>query len=328
MADKKCAIFILTQNTPERRVYLKTTLYFLFKHFNADYKYPVHIFHEGDYTDEAQREILLSIRSSCRSIVTFRALDPEDFQFPDFIDVQKVKDVVATKVTPYWRNEQYRKMCRWWVVHMPKYAAPYEYVMRVDDDSIIEEPVPDLFDWVRQKDLVYASNLLHIDCGLCCYGMKDFFESKFPDKKETINKLFIDQELPARAHQLHPFRAMLSISQQDNLPDVSDKFVLPAPLMYYNNFFITKTEFWHRPNVKKLIEDIDRTGNIFYIRWGDAPLQTLIAMLVAGPNAVSRCVFRYSKRMQREAFRGDDGNFHCYLPTVYTETTCITEKKA
>jgi hypothetical protein len=31
----KAAIFILTQNTTERKVYLKTSLYFLFKNFNA-----------------------------------------------------------------------------------------------------------------------------------------------------------------------------------------------------------------------------------------------------------------------------------------------------
>ena len=35
------AILILTQNTIERKVYLKTSLYFLFKNFNHIYKYPI-----------------------------------------------------------------------------------------------------------------------------------------------------------------------------------------------------------------------------------------------------------------------------------------------
>jgi hypothetical protein len=321
------AVFILTQNTDARKVYLKTTLYFFFKHFNAECRYPVFIFHEGDFTPLDQREILLSIRASCRSLVTFRAVDQGDFEYPSFIDEQKVKDVVAAKVTPYWRSEQYRKMCRWWLLHMPRYAKPFDYVMRLDDDSIIEEPIPDLFDWMHKKDLVYASNLLHIDCALCCYGMKEFFLSQFPDKTDSINKLFVEQEIPTRTFELAQFRALLSITQQKALPDIGENFKLSAPLMYYNNFFITKTEFWHRPEVQQLIRDIDETGNIFYIRWGDAPLQTLVAMLLGGADSVSRCVFRYSKRMQREAFRGDDGEFQCYLPTTYTETTCITDKK-
>jgi hypothetical protein len=47
--QNKCGIFILTQNTVERKVYLKTSLYFLFRNFNAKYKYPIIILHEGDY---------------------------------------------------------------------------------------------------------------------------------------------------------------------------------------------------------------------------------------------------------------------------------------
>ena len=38
-------------------------------------------------------------------------------------------------------------------------------VLVLDDDSFIEEQIPDLFDWMDKKKLVYASNLLHLDCG-------------------------------------------------------------------------------------------------------------------------------------------------------------------
>lgn len=320
------AVFILTQNTEVRRVYLKTSLYFLFKHFNGEPKYPVVIFHQGDYDSEAQRDILLSVRSSCRSCVSFRALDKEDFEYPSFIDQNKAKRCVATKVTPYWRGESYRKMCRWWLVHVQKYAVGYKYIMRIDDDSIIEEPIPDLFTWMHEKELVYASNIMHLDCSLCCYGMKEFFEKQFPDKLEIIEKLFVKQEFPTRNAQVSSFRSLLSITQ-DPLPEVSETMTVHAPLMYYNNFFITKTDFWQREDVRKVIRDIDENGSIFYIRWGDAPIQTLICMLMAGQRAVSRAVFKYSKRMQREAFLGDDLQYHCYLPSTYTETTCIMDKK-
>ena len=160
------AIFYLTQNTDVRRTHLKTSLYFLFRHGNATHKYPVVIFHEGDYDAKAQRDILMSVRESCRSLVTFRALDKGDFEVPSHIDKDKMMRCIATRATPYWRNEKYRMMCRWWLVHFPRYAAGYDYVMRLDDDSIIEEPVPDLFAWAANKELVYASNLLHVDCGI------------------------------------------------------------------------------------------------------------------------------------------------------------------
>ena len=209
---------------------------------------------------------------------------------------------------------------------MPKYAAGYDYVMRIDDDAIIEEKLPDLFEWTHNKNLVYASNIIHIDCGLCCYGMKEFFLSKFPDKKETIDKMFIKQNVPSRAMQLTPFRSLLSITENTTEP-IGDSIEINAPIIYYNNFFITKSSFWQREDVKQLIDDIDKNGSIFYVRWGDAPLHTIITMLLGGSDATSRAIFKYSKRMQREAFYGDDKEYHSYIPANYNETSCITERK-
>jgi alpha 1,2-mannosyltransferase len=321
------AIFILSQNTDVRRTYLKTCLYFLFKNFNAEHKYPVIIFHEGDFDDKSQTEILMSIRQSCRSCVTFRALDADDFVLPAHIDKAKMDKCIATKPTPYWRNAKYRMMCRWWLVHMPKYAEGYDYVMRVDDDSFIEEPVPDLFKWTAEKKLVYASNLLHLDCGICCYGMKEFFDKLHPEKKKELSQMFMEQEVPSRAVSIHPFRTLLSITQDtEKLPEIGEKIKISMPIMYYNNFFITRTDFWKRKEVKKDIEAIDKNGSIFYFRWGDAPLQSILVMLHSKEGEVSRSIFKYSKRLQRESFWGDDNQYHCYFPLTYDKTSCITEE--
>lgn len=326
MSRVNAAIFYLTQNTDVRRTHLKTSLYFLFRHGNSKYKYPVVILHEGDYDTKAQRDVLMSVRSSCRSLVSFRALDKGDFEIPSHIDRDKMERSIATKATPYWRNDKYRMMCRWWIVHFPRYAAGYDYVMRLDDDSIIEEPIPDLFEWCAKKDLVYASNMLHVDCGICCYGMKDFFEKRYPQKKAELQEAFVAQDVPMRSVEFHPFRMLLSVTQ-DPLPVINDTMKLHMPIMWYNNFFITRPAFWLQPEVQKAIDDIDKNGSIFYFRWGDAPLQTLLVAMHADPSQFSRAVFRYSKRMQREAFLGDDGEYHSYMPGSYDHSSCIIEDK-
>ena len=319
------AVFILSQNTDVRRTYLKSTLYFLFRNFNAEHTYPVIIFHEGDFKPNDQTEIINGIRKASRHLVTFRALDSEDFKVPDHIDKDKLKRCIATNPAPYWRNEAYRNMCRWWLVHMHKYAAGYDYVMRIDDDSFIEEPIPDLFKWADEKKLVYASNLLHVDCGLCNYGMMEFFKKKFPTRGDDISKMFLSQQIPSRAVQVHPFRTLLSITQ-DVLPEINETITVHMPIIFYNNFFITKTSFWQRPDVKELINEIDMNGSIYYFRWGDAPLHTLIVQLMASPDEVSRSVFKYSKRLQRESFLGNTGVWHDYMPTDYTNSSCITDE--
>lgn len=321
------AIFILTQNTDVRRTYLKTCLYFLFKHFNAQFQYPVVIFHEGDYDAKAQREIIMSVRSSCRSLISFVALDADDFTLPDFVDKKKMEMCISAKPVPYWRNDKYRMMCRWWMVHMHKYAAGYDYVMRIDDDAIIEEPITrDLFAWMQDKGYTYTSNLVHIDCGICCYGMKEFFEQHFPDRKEEIRKMFVKQDIPLRSVQFQPLLTLLSITQpRVNEKELPDTMSLWMPIMYYNNFFITKTSFWRQKEVMDLVDKIDRDGSIFYYRWGDAPLQSIVAMLLSKPEEISRAIFKYSKRLQRESFLDDNGEFHSFMPDTYDKSSCVTE---
>jgi len=58
----RAAFVILTRATPERVVYLKSTLYFLFLRFNAKFRYPVRVLHEGDFDDRLQAEIRAGLR--------------------------------------------------------------------------------------------------------------------------------------------------------------------------------------------------------------------------------------------------------------------------
>jgi hypothetical protein len=327
MPKVNAAIFILTQNNEVRRTYLKTCLYFLFRHFNATHKYPVVIHHEGDYDANAQREIIMSVRQSCRHLVTFVALEPGDFQVPEFIDTDKMEKCIAVQPVPYWRSAKYRLMCRWWLTHFLKYAKGYDYVMRVDDDSIIEEPIEqDLFAWMESQNITYSSNLVHVDCGICNFGMKELLESLFPEKKPTIAGMFQKSTLPVNNAQFFKFRSLLSIMYGDTYK-LGQELDIWMPIMYYNNFFITKTSFWLREDVQKTIQAVDEHGGIFYYRWGDAPLQSLIAMLYCQPHEIKRAIFKYSKRLQREVFVDDNGTFHSYMPATYDKSSSITDEE-
>jgi len=316
------AIVILTQNTVERKIYLKTSLYFLFKNFNKNYKYPIIILHEGDYDDDAKKEIILGIRSDYRYLLSFCEIDKDDFTIPNNIDLERVSKIVSLKPVPYWRNLKYRMMCNFWMNHIYKYTKDYEYFMRLDDDSIIEEPIClDLFKHMYEKQLIYVSNFVHIDCGLCNYGMKDLFKTIFPDSKE-IDKLFISSKLPMKTDVFEKFNQILQLNKLE--PSQTD-INTDMPIMYYNNFFITKTDFWQRNDVKNVIQKINDHGGIFYYRYGDAPLQTLIVSLL-NPQGISRTSFKYSKRLQREVFKYGN-EMHSYMPKNYDDTSCIIKDK-
>jgi len=320
----KAAIYILTQNTPERKIYLKTCLYFLFKNFNSKYKYPVIILHEGDYDNNSKNEILLSIRGECKDIVKFQELDKNDFKVPEHINKLKMEKCINVKPVPYWRNDKYRIMCNFWIKHFFKYCKEYDYVMRIDDDSIIEEPITDdMFQIMKDKDLNYISNIVHIDCSICNYGMKDFFESIYPNKKEKIKELFMEHKLDNTSKYFNKFKEIYSIINEKEYNETTIEMAMP--LMYYNNFCITKPSLWNTKEIKNIINEIDKLGYIFYYRWGDAPLHTLI-MTLYDNKKLSKFSFKYSKRLQREAFKDDNGNLHCFMPSTYDNNSCISKK--
>jgi hypothetical protein len=319
-ALRSAAIFILTQNQPLRVASLKTTLYFLFRHFNAHpggARYPVILLHEGDFSASDQEAIRMGIRRNCRDSLQFEQLDASDFELPPHIDPERLRQSLQDPPVPYWRNDRYRMMCRWWLVHFPRYATRFDYVMRLDDDSFIEEPIADPFVWAAQNGASYVSNQIHLDCGICCLGLKSQFERLFPQRQADLDSLFAEQVV----HPADPLTERLRrLSATSGIPLPAEFLLrgrLPMPQIFYNNFFVTRSAFWQRPDVAGVIDQLDRTGGIFYFRWGDAPIQTLLVRLLCPANQVGRFDFRYSKRLQREAFIDGDGGVHSYAPDTY-----------
>tara|TARA_B110001450_G_scaffold7_1_gene27 strand:+ start:8151 stop:9125 length:975 start_codon:yes stop_codon:yes gene_type:complete len=319
------AILILTQNTIERKVYLKTTLYFFFKNFNNKYRYPIIILHEGDYKDRDKAEIITGIRGECKELIKFKEIDKKDFEIPDHIDKDKLNKSVNMQIVPYWRNKKYRSMCYFWIKHFPKYCENYDYIMRLDDDSIIEEPITtDLFKLLKDNNKVYMSNIIHVDCGICNFEMKELFKKILPNiDNEKLDKLFVKANITNKQPIYNKLKELYTIV--NNKDYENDSFTINMPIMYYNNFFITDINFWKKKEVLEIIDEIDKTGNIFYYRYGDAPLQTIIVSLLAS-DKITRTVFKYSKRLQRECFIDLNNNIHSYMPDDYNNSTCIIKK--
>tara|TARA_B000000477_G_scaffold124577_1_gene132809 strand:- start:2094 stop:3068 length:975 start_codon:yes stop_codon:yes gene_type:complete len=319
------AILILTQNTLERKIYLKTTLYFLFKNFNSIYKYPIIILHEKDYDEKSKEEIKNGVRGDYKNLIKFKEIDSSDFEIPTHIDKEKLIKCIECNPVPYWRNIRYRLMCYFWIKNFIKYVENYDYVMRIDDDSIIEEKIKnDLFEIIKSKDHIYMSNLIHVDCGICNYGMKELFETIHPDSNDKLKDMFVSTKLKDSDSTFYKFKKLYEIVENKSFDNNEIDIIMP--IMYYNNFFITNVNFWKREDVKEIINKIDNNGNIFYYRYGDAPLHTLIITLLEG-DKISRSIFKYSKRLQRECFIDNNNNIHSYMPKDYEHTSCITMKK-
>jgi hypothetical protein len=294
----RAAVVYLTQNIPARRRYLHTSLRLLFRSFNARCGYPVIVLHEGDFTEESIASVRRELPRDQGDLLHFHALESDDFLAP----VGVLEHVVATHriIVPDAPGLKYRTMCRWWIRHAAKYLGSFEYYMRLDDDSFIEETLDyDPFRVVRDAQVDYASNLVHIEHPLNALGLLEF-SVNFLGGGDRLQSLFLHGEVaqsvdPAR---LAAFLARIPLRLREFVPDGD----LSCPIMYYNNFHIARTSLWRNPVIAQYFAAVEESAGVYHFRWGDAPLQT-IALVAAERLKLGRLDFRYSKRYEREQGR-------------------------
>jgi hypothetical protein len=150
--------------------------------------------------------------------------------------------------------------------------------------------------------------------------MKDFFLKHYASEKDKINELFMDHTLNNNNEYFNKFKSLHKALNNEDYEGASIE--LNMPFMYYNNFNIINVDVWNKPEIQDIVNKIDEQGYIFYCRWGDAPLQTIILSLYDNTR-ITKVNFKYSKRLQREAFKDDEGKLHSFMPSDYDNNSCV-----
>ena len=87
---------------------------------------------------------------------------------------------------------------------------------------------------------------------------------------------------------------------------VRPKFQWPDNRIVWNNFEISDLAVWRSPEYRDYIEYIDRTGGIYYRRWGDAPIKTAAVTLFIPQERTYHfkdIAYKHGKRFRRPLFR-------------------------
>ena len=167
--------------------------------------------------------------------------------------------------SPYRRRGKwnYSQMIRFWfklIFELPQ-LQEYEYIMRLDDDSQLTDKWMNVFDEMRRKEAVYFANSLDVD-----------LEDQLPGTmrlKQTINDYL-------KQNRIEPKQAEL----------LRDAFGDRSVRTYFNNFEVTKTEFFRRKTLRHWADEIDSSWGIFKYRWGDAILRYLTLAVFADRHEV------------------------------------------
>jgi len=185
------------------------------------------IFHEGNITNEQQ----IYIQSQTINL-------PLKFIKINFINPKKENELCKSTNLSNSFSNGYKNMCHFWTVGFIDniHLNEYDYIIRIDEDCILQNIPNNLFENYLNKHIVYSSPLFqgddHPDVTL---GMKTFFNE------------FV---------------------KNNNLEIINTNVKNP----YTNIFIMDINYFKNHKIINKVLKQLEQTNCIFNNRWGDLPI--------------------------------------------------------
>jgi alpha 1,2-mannosyltransferase len=250
---------------------LERSLDYLYAFYNRRFKQDIVIFHEGDFTQLDQREIIKG-----RAEIRFEQVT---FEIPDRPYKHFVADYwYENGAKHYCWNLGHRHMCRFYGITLWETVAKlgYDWVMRFDDDSfLLSEVKYDLFKHLADNGYRYG---YRVDCWepeSLCVGFQ----------------ALVEQHLCERRLRAPIYRGLRNRKPGDFVG-------------YYNNWFATDVNFWLAADVQDFLQRVDETGNIYLRRWNDLVIQAAAVQLFLKPAQV----YKFTDWTYQHASTNRDGS--------------------
>lgn len=227
------------------------------------------VFHAGEFDSEPKRTALLQALPQVD--VLFLLVPHEFWQVPDNV-------VVSEKDSWHFGNSiSYRHMCRWYSVGMFPYVskAGYHWVMRMDDDSIFHSEITfNMVSTMVSLNQIYGFRLGQTDNLKVVWSLPEL--TAFYIKSEKIVPTWLFKHCtPSNSSGLNSNGGWTRFA-------------------FFNNFFITKVDFWMHKKVRKYLKLVDSTGGIYKFRWGDGPIHTMVLGMLAQESQLVKFNFDYT----------------------------------
>ena len=241
---------------------LKKSVESLFMYYNAVHKDDVIFFHTGLNSSVQQEVLQLCSGSSAR----FLKLAPHHFQAPPGTPPQSKWKQALQYSAGYRHMIRFYTLGIWDVVR----AEGYEYVMRMDEDSLLWSPIRyNLFDFMSARNIAYAYRLAAWEHGFHGFGGDHYFS------------------LPRRVVPPNRTGWLLDScrSGRRNLGNFTLRHC-GEPYGVYNNFFISRVDFWFLPHVQMFLASVEASHLIYTLRFNDILWQSTAIKLFMEPQRV------------------------------------------
>lgn len=236
----KAAITLLCRGYPSIEHYGKLLQRneYIFTNFNYAHEYPLIIFHEGNIPLSHQRYIK---SHTPKQEITF--IDIADkWVWPDNVP----KDVVDKRF-----HLGYSLMCRFNCYYIWDYVKDYDYIWRIDEDTLIGETVVDPFQTMEDFQLNYMM-------GRVCY-----------ESHEATNTT-----IPKYAHDI------LGVKWKES------DYVQNPLWVPYTNLYVARPGFFLQPEVQDFLQKITSNPMFLTHRWGDHVVSGIVLKAFSNPYKV------------------------------------------
>ncbi|ADM11400.1 KTR mannosyltransferase [Encephalitozoon intestinalis ATCC 50506] len=224
--------------------------------FNRNFGYPYVFLNDEEFTEDFKK----AIKDVTSNSVEFGRLEPEEWEIPKWIDMEKAKEEMKKmedRKIIYGGSLSYRKMCRFFsgFFYRNKLVQKYDYYWRIEPDvKFLCQIEYDPFTYLRENNKQYG------------------FVISLVEFMETIPSLF-GEVIKFATHNLN-------LIKKAN----GNRFILNKDGSYngchfWSNFEIANFGFFRNETYQKYFDWLDKAGGFFYERWGDAPVHSIAASL-------------------------------------------------
>ncbi|KRH92697.1 Glycolipid 2-alpha-mannosyltransferase (alpha-1,2-mannosyltransferase) [Pseudoloma neurophilia] len=232
--------------------------------FNKRYKYPYLFANDQPFT----ADFIERVKSRISSSAEFIQLDQHEWEVPNWIDQNKLTQSLAfleQKGIIHGGSLPYRKMCRFFsgFLHKNRYMLKYDYYWRIEPQHIrfLCKILYDPFEYMRRNNIEYGFNM----------NVREIMETIPSLWEHTINFVQNNKNI---------------ISNQKPLEQLIDENGNYTGCHFWTNFEIANLNFFRSEIYQKYFDYLDRTGNFFYERWGDAPVHSLAVGIFLGKRKI------------------------------------------
>lgn len=238
------AIVVLTRGYEDVARYqpLKERNRAIYEHINSrvETQYPVVIWHEGNILPSHQDHILENDQNSDVRFVDVS----QRFRLPMGVDIGLFRENWPMGI---------RLMGRFNTFDIWQLASEFEYVLRVDEDCVIEQIISDPFLWAKQKNIDYAASV---------------YVGEGHELTNATLPHFIDAYL----------------EHLDMTPIHGQPYNQCFP---YTNLGLARTAFFLQPEVLRLLKVLVSEQDFYSYRWGDLPVLGVALNLFSEPERMA-----------------------------------------